>query len=71
MAAGDLIQTGIPGLDDLMRGGISKGNVLMVEGAAGHCTLSPVATHLTLPAIQPTMSRTVYSDGSNQVGTDS
>jgi circadian clock protein KaiC len=35
MAAGDLIQTGIAGLDDLVRGGIPKGNVILVEGAAG------------------------------------
>jgi archaellum biogenesis ATPase FlaH len=71
MTAGDLIQTGITGLDDLVRGGIPKGNVLMVEGASGRRALSPVATRLTLPALQPTMSGTVYSDGLNQVGTDS
>src|SRR5262249_6135044 len=35
MAASDLIQMGIPGLDDILRGGIPKGNVLLVEGAAG------------------------------------
>jgi KaiC/GvpD/RAD55 family RecA-like ATPase len=29
MAAGDLIQTDITGLDDLVRGGIPKGNVLL------------------------------------------
>jgi archaellum biogenesis ATPase FlaH len=67
MTAGDLIQTGITGLDDLVRGGIPKGNVLMVEGASGRRALSPVATRLTLPALQPTMSGTVYSDGLNQV----
>ena len=71
MAAGDLIQTGITGLDDLVRGGIPKGNVLLVEGAAGCQALSPVATRFALPELQPTRSGTVYSDGSNQVGTDS
>ena len=35
MAEGDLILTGIAGLDDLLRGGIPRGNVLLVEGAAG------------------------------------
>jgi circadian clock protein KaiC len=35
MAEGDLIRTGIPGLDDILRGGIPKGNVILVEGAAG------------------------------------
>ena len=35
MAEGDLIQTGIAGLDDILRGGIPKGNVILVEGAAG------------------------------------
>jgi circadian clock protein KaiC len=35
MAEGDLIQTGIAGLDDLLRSGIPKGNVILVEGAAG------------------------------------
>jgi circadian clock protein KaiC len=30
-----LIQTGISGLDAIFRGGIPKGNVLLVEGAAG------------------------------------
>src|SRR5919204_339564 len=32
MAQGDLIRTGIPGLDYILRGGIPKGNVLLVEG---------------------------------------
>src|SRR5215470_6664188 len=35
MAESDLIQTGITGFDDILRGGIPKGNVLLVEGAAG------------------------------------
>ena len=35
MAEGDLIPTGIAGLDDLLRGGVPRGNVLLVEGAAG------------------------------------
>jgi len=35
MAQGDLIPTGISGLDDILRGGIPKGNVIVVEGAAG------------------------------------
>jgi circadian clock protein KaiC len=35
MAEGDLIQTGITGLDEVLRGGIPQGNVLLVEGAAG------------------------------------
>src|ERR671924_144375 len=35
MAESDLIQTGIAGLDDILRGGFPQGNVLLVEGAAG------------------------------------
>src|ERR671924_2012912 len=35
MAESYLIQTGIAGLDDILRGGFPKGNVLLVEGAAG------------------------------------
>ena len=35
MAEGDLIPTGIAGLDDILRGGVPRGNVLLVEGAAG------------------------------------
>jgi circadian clock protein KaiC len=35
MAESDLIQMGIAGLDALFRGGIPKGNVILVEGAAG------------------------------------
>jgi circadian clock protein KaiC len=35
MAECDLIPTGISGLDDILRGGIPRGNVLLVEGAAG------------------------------------
>ena len=35
MAEGDLIQTGIAGLDDILRSGIPKGNVILVEGVAG------------------------------------
>jgi circadian clock protein KaiC len=35
MAESDLIRTGIAGLDDILRGGIPRGNVVLVEGAAG------------------------------------
>jgi circadian clock protein KaiC len=35
MAEGDLTRTGIAGLDDVLRGGVPKGNVILVEGAAG------------------------------------
>jgi circadian clock protein KaiC len=35
MAESDLIRTGIAGLDDVLRGGFPRGNVLLVEGAAG------------------------------------
>ena len=35
MAEGDLIQTGISGLDDILRSGIPKGNVILVEGVTG------------------------------------
>ena len=35
MAASDLTPMGIAGLDDLFRGGIPRGNVMLVEGAAG------------------------------------
>jgi circadian clock protein KaiC len=35
MAESDLIPTGISGLDDILRGGLPRGNVLLVEGAAG------------------------------------
>ena len=35
MAASDLIPTGIAGLDALLRHGVPRGNVLLVEGAAG------------------------------------
>src|SRR3984957_8422793 len=35
MTASDLIQTGIYGLDQIFLGGILKGNVIVVEGAAG------------------------------------
>ena len=59
MAAGGLIQTGITGLDDLVRGGIPKGNVLLVEGGADHRAISPVATRFALPESPPTMSGTV------------
>jgi hypothetical protein len=31
MAEGDLIQTGIVGLDNLVRGGVPRGNVLSVD----------------------------------------
>jgi circadian clock protein KaiC len=33
--ANDLIKTGIRGLDDILLGGLRKGNILLVEGAAG------------------------------------
>lgn len=35
MATSDLISTGISGLDDILRGGVPRGNVILVEGAAG------------------------------------
>src|SRR5262249_31435603 len=35
MAEGNLIPTGIAGLDDILRGGVPRGNILLVEGAAG------------------------------------
>src|SRR5260370_27336477 len=35
MTESDLIQTGIYGLDQIFLGGILKGNVILVEGAAG------------------------------------
>ena len=35
MAASDLIPTGIAGLDAVLRNGVPRGNVLLVEGAAG------------------------------------
>jgi circadian clock protein KaiC len=35
MAESDLILTGIAGFDDLLRGGIPRGNMMLVEGAAG------------------------------------
>src|SRR6202049_3723094 len=35
MAESDLVQTGIYGLDKIFLGGILKGNVILVEGAAG------------------------------------
>ena len=35
MAESDLIQTGIYGLDEIFLGGILKGNLILVEGAAG------------------------------------
>jgi circadian clock protein KaiC len=35
MAESDLIQMGISGLDAIFRGGIPKGNIILVEGAAG------------------------------------
>jgi KaiC/GvpD/RAD55 family RecA-like ATPase len=35
MAKVDLIATGIMGLDDILRGGIPRGNGVLVEGAAG------------------------------------
>ena len=35
MAGGNLVATGIAGLDDILRGGITRGNVVLLEGAAG------------------------------------
>src|SRR5918992_421561 len=35
MAESDLIRTGIAVLDDILRGGFPRGNILLVEGAAG------------------------------------
>src|ERR1700694_5974414 len=35
MTESDLIQTGIYGLDEIFLGGILKGNLILVEGAAG------------------------------------
>src|SRR5437868_349434 len=35
MAESDLIPTGITGLDDVLHGGVPRGNILLVEGAAG------------------------------------
>jgi circadian clock protein KaiC len=35
MAEGNLIRTGIHGLDEILRGGLPRGNVILVEGAAG------------------------------------
>jgi circadian clock protein KaiC len=35
MAEGELIRTGIAGLDNILRGGFPQGNVLLLEGAAG------------------------------------
>lgn len=35
MAESDLTSMGISGLDEILRGGIPKGNVILVEGAAG------------------------------------
>ena len=35
MTGSDLIQTGIYGLDEIFLGGILKGNLILVEGAAG------------------------------------
>ena len=35
MTENDVIQTGIYGLDQIFLGGILRGNVILVEGAAG------------------------------------
>ncbi|GAA6619255.1 ATPase domain-containing protein [Scytonema sp. NUACC26] len=35
MSNGDLVRTGITGLDDIFLGGIPRGNVILVEGEAG------------------------------------
>jgi circadian clock protein KaiC len=35
MAERDLVRTGISGLDDLLSGGIPRGNVILLEGAIG------------------------------------
>ena len=35
MPESDLVQTGIAGFDDILSGGIPRGNVILVEGAIG------------------------------------
>ena len=35
MVAHDLVQTGISGLDDILFGGIPRGNVILLEGSVG------------------------------------
>lgn len=35
ISAADMVQTGIEGLDDILSGGIPRGNVILVEGAIG------------------------------------
>jgi circadian clock protein KaiC len=35
MAEQDLVKTGIHGLDDILTGGIPRGNVILLEGAIG------------------------------------
>lgn len=35
MTASDLVHTGVTGLDDILLGGIKRGNILLVEGAPG------------------------------------
>src|SRR3954454_16687431 len=35
MLEADLVQTGIAGLDNILYGGIPRGNVILVEGAIG------------------------------------
>ena len=35
MAERDLVRTGIGGLDDLLSGGIPRGNVILLEGTIG------------------------------------
>jgi circadian clock protein KaiC len=35
MPSPDLVKTGIAGLDDILSGGIPRGNVILLEGAIG------------------------------------
>ena len=49
MAESALIQTGIAGLDALLRGGVPQGNVILVEGAAGTSLVWSLST-----AVSPT-----------------
>ena len=35
MSASDIVRTGVRGLDDILSGGIPRGNVMLVEGAIG------------------------------------
>jgi circadian clock protein KaiC len=35
MSEVDIVKTGIAGLDDILTGGIPRGNVILLEGAIG------------------------------------